>query len=45
MKIKEIVIALVYAVLASVGHAADQNYERQESLEIEGINAGCHVCE
>lgn len=45
MKIKKIVIALIYATLASVGHAADQNYERQESLEIEGINAGCHVCE
>jgi len=45
MKPKKIVIALIYMALASVCHAADQNYERQESLEIEGINAGCHVCE
>ncbi len=29
MKIKKIVIALIYATIVSVAHAADQNYMRK----------------
>jgi hypothetical protein len=51
MKMKLSILCIALVVLGSYGlpGAADEEldveYERQESLEIPGLTAGCHVCE
>ena len=35
----------ISVVSFTTARAEDEKYTRQESLEIEGLEAGCHVCE
>ena len=51
MKMKRILVYIALIALGLTGFpaAAEEDfeieYERQESLEIPGLTAGCHVCE
>ena len=44
-----LIVLMAFVAVGFTAYADEDNarvpYERQESLELPGVNAGCHVCE